>query len=126
MLREDHDKAHKYNKYNGPVTFVMHKHFAVLFFLQSCCGNSLLKHEVRPAKTADPTLQELPPPSLPGGGGTPLYKLYRYVLPHQAGFLHHLGLKMQNTLLILVWNRVGFSRELRECTNVFIALIPNE
>ena len=24
------------------VTFVTHKHFAVLFFLQSCCVNSLL------------------------------------------------------------------------------------
>ena len=32
-------------------------------------------------------------------------------------------------LLIFVWNRVWFSRELRECTNVFfkfIASIPNE
>ena len=27
---------------NRPVTFVTHKHFAVLFFLQSCCVNSLL------------------------------------------------------------------------------------
>ena len=106
--------------------FVTQKHFAVLFFLQSCCVNSLLKHEVRPAKTADPTLQDLPPPSLPGGGGNPLHKLYRYVLPHQVGFLQCLGLKMQNTLLTLVWNRVGFSRELREYMNVFITLIPNE
>ena len=24
---------------------------------------------------------------------TPLYKLYRYVLPHQVGFLHGFGLK---------------------------------
>ena len=30
MLWEDHDKAHKYN---GPVMFVTHKRFAVLFFL---------------------------------------------------------------------------------------------
>ena len=28
-----------------------------------------------------------------GGGGTPLYKLYRYVLPHRVGFLHRFGLK---------------------------------
>ena len=28
-----------------------------------------------------------------GGGGTPLYKLYRYVPPYQVGFLHHFGLK---------------------------------
>ena len=26
-------------------------------------------------------------------GGTPLFKLYRYVMLHQAGFLHHFGLK---------------------------------
>jgi len=26
-------------------------------------------------------------------GGTPLYKLYRYVPPHQVGFLHRFGLK---------------------------------
>ena len=28
-----------------------------------------------------------------GGGGTPLYKLYRYVLPHRVGFLRRFGLK---------------------------------
>ena len=36
-------------------------------------------------------------PSLSGGGGggagTPLYKLYRYVLPHGVGFLGRFGLK---------------------------------
>ena len=31
---------------------------------------------------------------LPGGGDTPLYKLHRYVPPHQLGFLHRFGLKM--------------------------------
>ena len=31
-----------------------------------------------------------------------------------------------NTLPILVWNRVWFSRELRECMKVFIVSIPNE
>ena len=30
---------------------------------------------------------------IPGGGGTPLYKLYRYVLANQVGFLHSFGLK---------------------------------
>ena len=30
------------NASNSPVTFVTHKHFAVLFFLQSCCVNSPL------------------------------------------------------------------------------------
>ena len=31
---------------------------------------------------------------LGGGGGTPLYKLYRYVPPHLVGFLCRFGLKM--------------------------------
>ena len=30
----------------------------------------------------------------PGGGGTPLYKLYRYVPPHRVWFLSRFGLKM--------------------------------
>ena len=46
---------------------------------------------------------------------TPLYKLYRYVPPHRAGFSP-----------ILVWNQVWFSKELRGCMNVFIVSIPNE
>jgi len=29
-----------------------------------------------------------------GGGGTPLYKVYRYVLPQRVWFLSHFGLKM--------------------------------
>ena len=29
----------------------------------------------------------------PGGGGTPSYKPYRYVLPYRGGFLRHFGLK---------------------------------
>ena len=33
---------------------------------------------------------------------------------------------MGMTLLILVWNRVCFSRELCECTSAFIVSIPNE
>ena len=28
-----------------------------------------------------------------GGGGTPLYKLYRHVPPHRVGFLRRFGLK---------------------------------
>ena len=28
-----------------------------------------------------------------GGGGTPLYRLYRYVPPHRVGFLLRFGLK---------------------------------
>ena len=29
-------------------------------------------------------------------------------------------------MLILVWNQVWFSRELRECMGIFIVSIPNE
>ena len=64
-----------------------------------------------------------------GEGGTPLYKLYRYVPPHRVGFLRGFGLKTGiriYTLPILVWNRVWFLREVRDCKNVFIVSIPNE
>ena len=49
------------------------------------------------------------------GGGTPLYKPYRYVPPHRVGFLRRFGLKtgIHFGVYILVWNRVWFSRELR-------------
>ena len=36
------------------------------------------------------------------------------------------NIRSHSVLFILVWNRVWFSRELRECTNVFIVSIPNE
>ena len=59
-------------------------------------------------------------------GGTPLYKLYRYVPPGRVRYLRRFGLKTGIVLPILIWNRVWFSRELRECMNVFIVSIPNE
>ena len=62
----------------------------------------------------------------PGGGGTPLYKLYRYVPPNQVGFLHHFGLKQVYTKPILVWDCLWFLRELLKCINLFIVSIPNE
>ena len=34
--------------------------------------------------------------------------------------------KRAKTLPILVWNRILFSRELRECMNIFIVSIPND
>ena len=58
-----------------------------------------------------------------GGGGTSL------------SYISHLGMCILRlfslktgiwTLPILVWKRVWFSRELRECMNVFIVSIPNE
>ena len=48
-------------------------------------------------------------------GGTPLFKPYRYVPPQGIWFLHRFGLKSGI-----------FSRELRECMNVFIVSIQNE
>ena len=47
-------------------------------------------------------------------GGTPLYKPYRYVPPQRVGFLRRFVLKSGIDLPILVWNRLWFSRELRE------------
>ena len=41
MLSEDRDKTRN----NSPVTSVMHKRFAVLLFLPSCCVNSLINSE---------------------------------------------------------------------------------
>ena len=49
-----------------------------------------------------------------GGGGIPyISDLYRYVPPHRVEFLRRFGLKTGNTLPILVWNRVWFSKELQ-------------
>ena len=33
---------------------------------------------------------------IPGGGGTPLHKQYRYVPPHRVGFLRRLGLEIKS------------------------------
>ena len=33
------------------------------------------------------------PPNTPGGGGTPLYQVYRYVPPQRVWFLSRFGLK---------------------------------
>ena len=63
-------------------------------------------------------------------GDVSLYKPYRYVPPQRVWFLRFFCLlKRIYTLLILVWNRVWFSRELPECKNallVFVVSIPNE
>ena len=60
-------------------------------------------------------------------GGTPLHKPYRYVPPQRVGLLG-LVFWSENTLLILVWNQVWFSRKLQECTcmNIFIISVPND
>ena len=56
--------------------------------------------------------------TLEPGGCTPLYKLYRYVSPHRVGFCAVVVWKRVYTLPSLVWNRVCFLRELRDCMNV--------
>ena len=61
-----------------------------------------------------------------GGGGTLLYKLYRYVPPHRVGFLLRFGLKTGIHFAHLGLESGMVSRELRECMNVFIVLIPNQ
>ena len=64
--------------------------------------------------------------SRPGGGegGTPLYKLYRYVPTHRAGFLPRFGLKTGIQFAHFGLESVWFSRKLRKCMNVFIVSIP--
>ena len=63
-------------------------------------------------------------------GDVSLWKPYRYVPPQRVWFLRFFCLlKRIYTLLILVWNRVWFSREFPECKNallVFVVSIPNE
>ena len=59
-------------------------------------------------------------------GGTPLYKLYRYVPPHWVGFLRRFGLKTG-----IHFARFGLESGMvfegtTECMNVFIVSIPNE
>ena len=60
------------------------------------------------------------------GGGTPLYKLYRYVPPHRVGFLRRFGLKTG-----ILFAHFGLESGMvfegtTECMNVFIVSIPNE
>ena len=53
---------------------------------------------------------------------------YRNVPPRRVGFLRCFSLKMGIDFAhyILVWNQFWFSRQLRQCMNVFILSIPNE
>ena len=62
-----------------------------------------------------------------GGGGTSLYKPYRYVLPQGVGFLRRFGLKTG-----IDFDHFGlepgmvFKGTAVAGTNVFIVSIPNE
>ena len=52
--------------------------------------------------------------------------VYRYLSPYRVGFLRRFCLKTGIHFALFVWNWVWFSRELRECMNIFIVSIPNE
>ena len=56
----------------------------------------------------------------PGGGGTPLYKPYRYVPHPRVGFLCRFGLKTPQLFSSGIEYDFQGNWELRECMNVFI------
>jgi len=61
-----------------------------------------------------------------GGGATPLYKPYRYGLPHRVGFLCHFGLKTGVHFAHFGLESGIVFKGTTECMNVFIVSIPNE
>ena len=60
------------------------------------------------------------------GGGTPLYKPYRYVPPYRVGFLGRFGLKTSTHFAHFGQESGMVFKELWECMNVFVVSIPNE
>ena len=60
------------------------------------------------------------------GGALPFISFWGMCRPIGSGFCAVLVWKQVYTLPILVWNRVWFLRELRDCMNVLIVSIPNE
>ena len=66
----------------------------------------------------------LPPVGVGGGvwkGVLPNISHIVMCSPQRVGFLLSIGLKTG-----IDWNRVWFSRELRECIKVFVVSIPNK
>ena len=61
----------------------------------------------------------------PGGEGTPLYKPYRYVPPHQVAFLRRFGLKNGIHFAHFGLESGVVLKETTECMNEFIVSIPN-
>ena len=61
-----------------------------------------------------------------GGGELPYISYIGMCCPIGYGFCAVLVWKRVYALPILVWNRLRFSGELRECMKVFIVSIPNE
>ena len=61
------------------------------------------------------------------GGGTPLYKLYRYVPPYRVGFLRRFGPKTSIHFAHFgLKSGMVFEGTHHECMNVFIVSIANE
>ena len=56
----------------------------------------------------------------PGGGGTPLYKPYRYVLRHRVGFLRLFDLKTGIHFAPFGLESAMVFEGTTECMNVFI------
>ena len=61
-----------------------------------------------------------------GGGGTTLYKLYRYVPPRRVGFLRRFGLKTSTHFAHFGLESGMVFEGTTECMNAFIVSIPNE
>ena len=61
-----------------------------------------------------------------GGGGTPVYKPYRYVPPRQVGFLRRFGLKTGVHFAHFGLESGMVFEGISEYKNVFIVSIPNE
>ena len=61
----------------------------------------------------------------PGGGGTPLYKLYRCVLLHRVGFLRRFGLKTGIHFAHFGLESTMLFEGTTGCMNVIIVSIPN-
>ena len=59
-----------------------------------------------------------------GGGGTPLYKPYRYVPPQRVGFRRCFGQK--TGVDFAHFGLESCMKELRLCINLFVVSIPNE
>ena len=61
-----------------------------------------------------------------GGGGTPLYKPYRYVPPHRVGFLRRFGLKTGIRFAHFGLESGMVFEGATVCMNVFIVSITSE
>ena len=61
-----------------------------------------------------------------GGGGTPIYKLYRYVPLHRVGFLRRFGLETGIHFAHFGLESGMVFKGTTEYMNVFIVSVPDE